>query len=75
MKLTDLSDTQIINILIRTNSNDASTFRNQIESAGFELISSFGNKATLRGPVKAINAIADLDFVEYLEIGMGLASE
>jgi hypothetical protein len=74
IKLTELNEEQIINILVRI-SLDASLCKREIESLGFELISTFDNKAILRGRTKNLVSLADLEFIEYIEIGMGLASE
>jgi hypothetical protein len=70
-----MADGQAVNVLVRTNNNDAKIFKDQIESIGFRLISSFDNKATLRGNVKNIPVLASLNFIEFIEIGMGVASE
>ncbi len=76
MKLSDMADGQVVNILVRINNDDdVKIFKDQIESIGFKFISSFGNKATLRGNVRNIPLLAGLDFIEYIEIGMAVASE
>jgi hypothetical protein len=75
MKLKDLQDEQIVHVLIRTNKADPTIFKEQIESTNFKFISSFDSKVTLRGIAKNIPLLASLDFVEYIEIGAGLAPD